>query len=162
MNGKGWIAVLGCVSVLLAGCGTGRTLVMGPVKESKKFSAVQIERASDTISVDADADRVFRAELSRLLYEENKFTRGQGLQAAYRYVQLNQGDQFARWFTGGLGNTGEGSLTILVQFKDEKGNALGEIQVEGRIGSGFFGGDFDLALKKAAEQVATYIVANFR
>ncbi len=50
----------------------------------------------------------------------------------------------------GIGNAGEGSLTIEVTYADQSGKQLGKIMSEGKIGSGFFGGSSDDAIEKAA------------
>ncbi|HSK29843.1 MAG TPA: hypothetical protein VLA17_07755, partial [Candidatus Limnocylindria bacterium] len=62
----------------------------------------------------------------------------------------------------GIGNTGEGSLTVEAKFFDNADKELATIQAEGRIGSGFFGGDFSFALDKAAEKIAEYTKINFK
>jgi hypothetical protein len=67
-----------------------------------------------------------------------------------------------RWFWGGIGNSGEASVTLKVDFFDPASAQLGTIQVEGRIGSGFFGGSADDTLDKATDQIVNYAVANFR
>jgi len=63
---------------------------------------------------------------------------------------------------GGLGNMGEGSLTIETKFYDSADKELATIQTEGRIGSGFFGGSYGEALDKAAEKIAEFARTNFR
>ena len=50
---------------------------------------------------------------------------------------------------------------MLAEFYDDDAK-LAEIQTEGRIGSGFFGGSMSEAVDKAAEQIATYAITNFR
>lgn len=67
----------------------------------------------------------------------------------------------ARWFTGGIGNAGEASTMVEFEFLSPEGEALSKIQVEGRIGSGFFGGSTDSALKKAAREAAAYAANSF-
>jgi len=97
-----------------------------------------------------------------LLYKEGAFQKGSELTIRYRFVQFDAGSQFTRWFLGGIGNSGEGSLTIEAKYFDMAGKELSVIQTEGRIGSGFFGGDFSFALQKAAEEIADYTKINFK
>jgi len=47
-----------------------------------------------------------REKLNEASFKDNKY-----LTLHYRFIQLNEGNQFARWFLGGIGNVGEGTLT---------------------------------------------------
>jgi hypothetical protein len=78
------------------------------------------------------------------------------LKIHYRFIQFNPGSQFSRWFWGGIGSAGKGSLTVEVRFLDGSGRELAKIQSEGEITSGAFGGSFDFAVQKAATEVAEY------
>lgn len=80
----------------------------------------------------------------------------------YRFVQYNAGNQFTRWFWGGIGNAGEGTLTVEAKYFDSQGKEICVIQSEGKIGSGFFGGSFDYAMDKAAKEIVEYTKANFK
>jgi hypothetical protein len=77
-----------------------------------------------------------------------------------RVVQFEPGSQFQRWFWGGLGNQGEGSLHVLAEFY-EGDKKLAHIQTEGRIGSGAFGGSLNMAVDKAATEIAEYAGTTF-
>ena len=61
-----------------------------------------------------------------------------------------------------MGNAGEGSLTVEAKYFDSTNKELATVNVEGRIGSGVFGGALSDAVNKAAEKVAEYTKANFR
>ena len=87
--------------------------------------------------------------------------KGEGLTIRVKVVQFSAGNQFERWFWGGIGNAGEGSMHIVAEFF-EGSTKLAQTQMEGRIGSGFFGGSMREAVDKAAEEIAKYAVANFR
>ena len=148
---------------LLGGCGSGRTLVADtPRQQAKTVSHVVIERVANTVQVPDEAEQDFEKNLRTRLYEKAGFKEGNELRIRYRFVQFDPGNQFSRWFWGGLGNTGEGSLTIEATFLDESGSQLSTIQAQGSINSGFFGGSFSLAIDKAAQEIAEYTVANFR
>ena len=62
---------------------------------------------------------------------------------------------------GGVGNAGEGSLTIEAIFISTEGEELAKIHSEGRIGSGFFGGEFSSAIDKAAMEIANFALSKF-
>jgi hypothetical protein len=155
-------AALACL--LLAACGTGRTMVMEPVAEKVAFDAVKLERATDSVAVPDELRAMFVDKLRLDLYgtaeKAGPFKEGEGLTVRVKVVQFEAGSQFQRWFWGGIGNQGEASMQLLTEFfqGDRK---LAHIQTEGRIGSGFFGGSVQSAVEKAASEVSTYTVENF-
>jgi len=150
--------------IVLAACGTGRTLVM-EAPQRKAFSAVTVMRADDTVPVPEEYRVQFSNKIRELLYgtkeKPGPFTEGEGLTIRIKVVQFAEGSQFQRWFWGGIGNAGEGSMHIVTEFLDGS-TVLAQTQMEGRIGSGFFGGSMREAVDKAAEEIAKYAVANFR
>ena len=162
-SNRRWLATLG-LCILLAACGTGRTIVMEP-PQKKAFSAVTLARADDTVAVPEEYRTRFVAKLREQLYgtkdKPGPFAEGPGLTIRIKVVQFSAGNQFERWFWGGIGNAGEGSLQVLAEFYEGQ-TKLANIQTEGRIGSGFFGGSMSEAVDKAAEEIAEYAIANFR
>jgi hypothetical protein len=50
---------------------------------------------------------------------------------------------------------------VLAEFYEGQ-TKLANIQTEGWIGSGFFGGSMSEAVDKAAEEIAEYAIANFK
>ncbi len=153
--------LLGSVIALCA-CATGRTLVVEPAKKTT-FAAARIVEEQPTVSVPGEVEASFKESLTKKLYdpEKGKFVSGDGLVVRYQFIQYTAGNRFSRWFWGGIGNAGEASTTIKVLFEDVAGAQLGDIQVEGRIGSGFFGGASKDALERASDQVVEYAIANF-
>jgi hypothetical protein len=105
--------------------------------------------------------KTWETKLDEFLYKEGGYKKGPGLTITYRFLQYNPGDQFSRWFWGGIGNAGQGSLTVDAMYTDSSGQQLGKIQCEGVISSGFFGGDFSFAVEKAANEIAEYTKKNF-
>jgi hypothetical protein len=162
-SNRHWLAVLG-LCMLLAACGTGRTIVMEP-PQKKAFSAVTLARADDTVAVPEEYRARFVAKLREQLYgtkdKPGPFAEGAGLTIRIKVVQFSAGNQFERWFWGGIGNAGEGSLQVLAEFYDGD-RKLAQTQTEGRIGSGFLGGSMNEAVDKAAEEIARYAAAHFR
>ena len=86
---------------------------------------------------------------------------GTALTVIYTFVSHDPGNQFARWFWGGIGNAGEGTLTVHVRYLDAEQRELASTQVEGRSGSGFFGGSFREAVTRLGEDVVKFTIANF-
>lgn len=147
---------------LATGCGVGRNMVIqSPQTRIRAASAVAAENNSP-VSVPAEMKADYQSRLEKYLYGENGFQQGKELTIRYRFIQYEPGSQFGRWFSGGIGNMGEGSLTIESKFYDAGGKELATIQTEGRIGSGFLGGSYGEALDKAAEKVAEFAKTNFR
>jgi hypothetical protein len=143
-------------SLFVIGCGAGRTMVMAPAETSDKFTQAEIIEGQSTVSVPSDVNASFQAKLAQLIYREGAYVQGPGLTIKYRFIQFNPGSQFTRWFWGGLGSAGKGSMTVEATFLDPHGKELAKIQSEGEITSGAFGGSFDFAIQKAATEVAEY------
>lgn len=150
------------VSVVLPGCGSGKTLVMEPSIVKTSATSINIVEGESTVKIPKEVIDKFHSKLAQLLFDENKFDRGSEVTITYRFLQYDEGNQLARWFWGGIGNAGEGSITIEAVYTDSSNNRLAKIQSEGKIGSGFFGGDFSLAIEKAAEEISVYTINNFK
>ena len=154
------VLMLMAVSVLAA-CGTARTLVLEPVADTGKFSRADVIAHNPTVEVPAEVTAKLEAVVNRGLYESGAFQHGPDLRIFYTFVSHDAGDRFARWFWGGIGNAGEGSVTLMVRYVDQSDRELAKTQVEGRIGSGFFGGSMDEAITKAGEEVVKFTVDRF-
>jgi hypothetical protein len=144
------------LSLLLAGCGAGRTMVIAPAETIERFTDAEIVEDQHTVNVPSEVNSSFQAKLSQLIYGEGGFAKGPGLKIKYRFIQFNPGSQFTRWFWGGIGSAGKGTMTVEAKFLDNKDRELAKIQSEGEITSGAFGGSFDFAIQKAAAEVAEY------
>ena len=150
--------------LMLAGCGVGRAMVIKPPDAKVVVRSVQATEGSSPVAVPPDVKTDFANKLNQYLYdqEEGGFQKGPELTISYRFIQYDPGNQFTRWFWGGIGNAGEGSLTIEAKYFDSTNKELATVNVEGRIGSGVFGGALSDAVNKAAEKVAEYTKTNFR
>jgi hypothetical protein len=152
------------LSLFLTACGTGRTLVMES-PQRKAFSAATLTRADDTVTVPDEVREQFVTKMRELLYgtkdAPGPFIESAGLTIRVKVVQFDAGNQFARWFWGGIGNSGEGSMHVVADYLEGE-NKLAQTQVEGRIGSGFLGGSMNEAVDKAAQEIANYAITNFR
>jgi hypothetical protein len=157
-------AAVALVFVLLSACGTGRTMVMEPPAEKKSYATARLERADDSVAVPEELSTMFREQLRAELYgtaeQPGPFTEGDNLTIRVKVVQFEAGSQFERWFWGGIGNQGEASMQLMTEFFDGDRKPA-NIQTEGRIGSGFFGGSVKSAVQKATSEISTYAVQNF-
>ncbi|MBI9076479.1 MAG: DUF4410 domain-containing protein [Desulfatibacillum sp.] len=148
-------------TLILYGCGAGRTFVVEPCKTQYTASSVMFEENDSTVVVPTEMKITFQKALGDMLYEQRSLEKGSELKIAYSFIQFEPGSRFKRYMWGGVGNSGEGSLTIRAAFLDVAGNELSTIQTEGVIGSGLFGGSFDNAIEKAAEEIAEYVEKNY-
>lgn len=158
------LLILTVLATFLIGCGTGRTMVLNSPSSSSEIysSTISLLNIESSVDIPDIAIVEFEEKLNKYLYKSEGFNRGNELQLKCRFIQFDKGDQFTRWFWGGLGNAGEGSLTIEAIFLSTEGEELAKIHSEGRIGSGFFGGEFSNAIDKAAKEIAEYAVSKYK
>lgn len=149
------------IVLFVTGCGTAKTIVLEPPKASGKFQHIQILSHNPTVDLPVEVAEVFEGELRKQLYESGKFKNGEDLKLFYTFVSHEEGSRFARWFWGGLGNMGEASITIQVLYMDKNETELAKTLVEGKIGSGLFGGSINEAIIKTAQDVAEFTIHNF-
>jgi len=153
--------------VLLIGCGSGRTMVLKLPESQVETGEVELVRGESTVEVPEKVIVQFEEELRKVLFEKTEdreapFVEGPGVKLEYRFIQFDKGNQFSRYMWGGLGNSGEGTLTVQVSYFDNTDQELTTIQSEGKIGSGFFGGSINSAVNRCAEEIANYTETNFR
>jgi hypothetical protein len=148
--------------LMLASCGVGRAMVIKPPDEQLRVVFVQAKEGISPVAVPEDVKTDFGGKLNEHLYGKGGFQAGPELTISYRFIQYDPGNQFTRWFWGGIGNAGEGSLTVEAKYLDPTNKEIATINAEGRIGSGVFGGALSQAVDKAAEKVAEYTKTNFR
>ncbi|RMD88478.1 MAG: hypothetical protein D6807_05670 [Alphaproteobacteria bacterium] len=153
------------LALLLSACGAGRTIVLDPAERSEieTYVAASVVHGEDTIEVPEKVTAAFGKELDRAFFgDKGAFEKGDdGLKVTYRFLQFDPGNRFSRWFFGGIGNAGEATMLAEIRFDRPDGVEMARIQVEGKIGSGFFGGATDSALEKAAKEAADYARAHF-
>ncbi|MEM6851295.1 MAG: DUF4410 domain-containing protein [Pseudomonadota bacterium] len=140
-------------------CASGTTTVVAPTEAKTTFASAQFERGDDTVEVKDEYAQYFGAKLFEAFFEEGAFAQGEELTVRYRFIQLDKGSQAKRYFIGF--GAGKGSLTIEAVFLNPNGEELSKINVGGEISVGFFGGSFQEALAKAADEVAEYAATNF-
>jgi hypothetical protein len=156
------LLVVVSIPVLLNGCGAGKVIVHEPFREHYKANTVNITRNTATTTVPVEYQTHFEKTLKNKLEQDHNFGTGNDLTIRYRFLQCDEGSQFGRWFLGGFGNVGEGSLTIEAKFYNKLGTEIGKVNAEGKIGSGIVGGSFNDAVETAAESLAEYVAKNFK
>ncbi len=148
-------------AIILTGCGTAKTVVLEAPDVSTKFNEVELVANNPTVNVPEEVDVLLRTTIEKGLIEEGSFVKGNDLQIQYTFVNHDEGSRAARWFWGGLGNAGEGTVTVMVVYLDKDQKELAKTQVEGKIGSGFFGGSMNEAIVKAGEDIVEFTKQNF-
>ncbi|MCY3749899.1 MAG: DUF4410 domain-containing protein [Gammaproteobacteria bacterium] len=129
--------ILIIVVAVITGCGTASTVVLDPVEQRSELKGVTISSGNHNVEVPQKIVTQLQTGIEKGLYEENDFIKSDALLLEYKFLQQDEGNQFVRWFFGGIGNAGEASLTVLVTYTDV-GNQLAQTQVQGKIDSGFF------------------------
>lgn len=147
---------------ILAACSSGQIVVNEPLRETYAAKTVTIERDTVTTEAPSEHQNLFEKALSERLLNGHNFAAGKDLTIRYRFLQCDEGDRFGRWFTGGIGNAGEGTLTVEATFYNRMGVEIGKVSTEGKVMRGIGGGSFGNAIKAAAQKLAKYIVENFK
>lgn len=150
------------MAVVITGCGTASTIVLNPVDQPSGLKGVTASSGKHNVEVPEKVVAQLQQSIEKGLYEDNDFIQSDALLLEYKFLQQDEGNQFVRWFWGGIGNAGEASLTVLVTYTDADGNQLAQTQVQGKIDSGFFGGSFSEAINKVAEEIVEFTVVNFK
>lgn len=150
------------IAMALSGCmGSGKTTVLDAPTERLAAHTFKLAEGKSTVGADLDIKRQFEQEVKNGLKESN-MTEGGDLIIEYRFIQFDEGSRFVRYLVGGMGNAGEGEMTVEVLFKNQNNKELGRIHVGGKITAGVFGGSFDHAIEQAAGQVVKYAITNFK
>ena len=155
------LSILFLIIASLIGCGAGKTLVMEPPTSKKSVASVELVQGKSTVEVPEEVVKTLETKVAEFLYKEGGYTKGPELTITYRFLPYNPGNQFNRWFWGGIGNAGQGSLTVEAIYTDSSQQQCGKIQCEGIISSGLFGGDFSFAVEKVANEISEYTKKNF-
>jgi hypothetical protein len=155
------ICLLLAVVVCLTGCGTASTLVLDPNKSADKFARVELIACKPNVDVPADVTNQLESVIRNGLNGSGVFSTGPDLRILYTFISYNPGNRAARYLTGGIGDTGEGSIAVTVSYVDKNDKELAKTQVEGRIGSGFFGGSMDNAITKVGDEIVKFTVERF-
>lgn len=153
--------ILTAILLLLQACGSNKTMVLQKPVVHNQIKSIKIISDNANVDLPENYQKIFEDTLETKLYKKQLLAKGSDLSVHYRFIQFDKGNQFSRWFLGGLGNAGEGSLTVEAIFLDRQGREIGKVHTEGKIGSGFFGGSISYAVEQAADALANYIVKNF-
>ena len=106
--------ILVIVVAVITGCGTASTVVLDPVDQHSELKGVTISSGNHNVEVPQKIVTQLQTGIEKGLYEENDFIKSDALLLEYKFLQQDEGNQFVRWFFGGIGNAGE--VRLLLQF----------------------------------------------
>ena len=152
---------LSILFVFVTGCGAAGILVVKSPETRVRVSSVNVYEEKSAIVVPVEVRLATQQKLEQLLYSRGVFTKGSELSIRYRFVHLDPGNRFNRWFWSSFGNSGEGSITIQARFFDSANVELAVVEAEGLVWNGLFGGGLLSAVEKAAEELADYAHLNY-
>lgn len=152
------------LAVFLAACGSGQTVILERPDGGAKYEQARLLPGDHLADVTAEQVQEFHDYLDKFMFgEKGVFEKGEeGIVVKYRFTSFNPGSRAKRYIAGGIGDWGAAASTIEVSFENPDGLQIGKINVEGRIGGGFFGGDAESTLKRAAREAADYAAAHYR
>ena len=162
---KNFVLLSACLFVLAA-CGTSTNIVkqsaIDKTGDRHAVHAITIAEANHTVDVPADMREHLKSALEDNLYQHHQFQQGNQLTLRYRFISYKKGDRLKRWLSDSTGSWGEGSLVVQTQFLDQSGTVVAEMETEGRIDSGIFGGAIESAANRVAEDLAQYAANSFK
>lgn len=150
------------MAAFLASCGAGRVTVLDAITDNESKFSFNVKSSKHSVEVPKETIERFETRLHKKLFEEGVLVAGKDITINYRFIQYDEGSRLARYMLGGLGNSGEGSLSIEFVFVKTNGTQIGKIHAEGRIGSGMFGGSIDSAIDAAVEAVVEFAKKTFK
>lgn len=156
------LAAVCAIAAALSACATATTTVLAPAStaQAHTFSTIQIQSNGDTVTVPPEARAHFEKRLNEYLFAQNsRFKQGDDLTIRYRFIQFDEGSRALRYIVGF--GAGKGTMTVEVTFLDKQQKELAKINVGGELNMGFFGGDFDEAISRAAREAADYAQKSF-
>ena len=98
------ILIISVAALILQACGSGRTLVLDPVKNPHQSGGIRICSTQPSTEIPEEIKKSFEEVLREKLYKEEGVKEGPETTLNYRFIQLNEGSRFKRWFLGGVGN----------------------------------------------------------
>lgn len=155
------LGIIGLFALMIQGCGAGKLTVLDPINDSEKKQSIKVIEGKHTLAVPRESVDTFEKKFKERLYKETHLVEGDDIKVVFKFIQYDEGSRFKRYLLGGLGNAGEGSITIELVFLKRDGSQIGKVHAEGKIGSGFAGGSIDSAVESAVEVATDFIKKSF-
>lgn len=164
MKSKMKAAFAACVALALSACGASNMIVLEPNKTPMRADNVELVYDASTVGVPEEAIAKTKQFMEERFFRKDKavFKAGAGgVTVKYGFIGYKEGSRMSRYFLGGLGN-GAANMVLRASFYGPDGAKLSEAQSTGEIGSGFFGGSHESAIKKAVNEIGNYAEATYR
>jgi hypothetical protein len=163
-----WVSWISRLAILIAvtGCGSGSTTILQPTNPQNaqnpqtNFRSLSIQAGQSIVAVPPDVANLFASKLENKLYGQTQIARGDDLTLTYDFVNYDEGNRLHRWIAGPSG-FGEASISVQAAFVDRSGREVGRVVSVGRLNHGIFGGDADLAVDQAANELVNYTLNSF-
>lgn len=154
-------AALLVTTALFTGCASSSTSISTPVKKeySKKYESFTLEEKTLGKNAPQEKKTLFENKLKDV-FQKYDYKNSSGLKIEYSFIAYDEGNQALRYFVGF--GAGEGTLKVKTTFIDSSTNeVLGSIQTDGKLTMGAFGGDFDGAIDKVANDIFEFAKNNY-
>lgn len=161
------IAFVVAIVFTLVGCGTsGLIIVKSPPNGIARGNIIQVNEIKSTTPIPEPACEKIRDILIGKLEKTGAFEavlkNGGKIIMDINIKSFDAGNQFERWFWGGLGDFGEGKIVLETVYTDAAtNNEAAKIITEGTINCGVFGGSIDTAYSNAIQAIVKYTVEQF-
>lgn len=151
-------------ALMLSACGGSSMMVLEPVRPAAKSDTVTLEYDNSTVGVPDEAVARTKEYMAEEFFRGEKATFREGaggVSIKYGYIGFKEGSRVGRWLLGPLVNS-NAKMVLRAQFFDASGAKIGEIQSEGNVGGGFFGGSSNSAIKRSVKEIADYARTTLR
>lgn len=126
-------------------------------KKTEKTYASYVVRDASEENIPEDKRKLLLDYLNQELSQMGYKT-GEDLEIVISVKKFNEGNRALRYWVGfGAGKASSEIATTLVD--KESGNVVANIKTDGSLSMGFFGGNADSILKRAAKDIASKIAA---
>jgi hypothetical protein len=154
------IFALSACAVLTGGCAGARPIETQKAGTIIAVTTVQAFQEKENNGIPDSITSRFQVLLDEALYDENHFRRGPQLTIRWKITAVDEGNRAARYFAGLFG-AGKGKMIVAAKFFDQKGHQVGNIQSDGHISMGAFGGSYQSVMSVCADVIAKYARVHF-
>ena len=161
------IALLLAVVMTVSGCGaSGLMIIKSTPIGIEEVSVIQVNEIKSDVYIPEKACEQIRDIVINKLEKTSAFksvSKNSGkIVLDIKIISFDGGDQFARWFFGGIGDFGEGKIILETAYSNVASkNEIGKIRTEGSIKFGLFGGSVKTAYSNAVDEIVRYTVDHF-
>lgn len=150
------------LTLILTACTSSKTHVVEYLNYTKPVEGITIKHVADAECLKPEIREHFLNTLTSKLYEENNYKYGNDITLSYSFECIQEGNRFMRYMIGPFSDTANGKLIVAVTYLDPFNKIVGKIESQAKISGGLWGGSFDNAIEKVAQEITEYTVTNFK